>query len=97
MGISLYIVWSTKKKNIKPAIYVFAVQLVLNALWSFLFFGMQNPLLGFIEIIVLWVAIMLTILMFYRISKPAAWLLVPYLLWVSFAAVLNFSLWILNM
>lgn len=98
MGISLYIIW-TKKSNPKQkkfAIYLFAIQLILNTLWSILFFGLQNPLLAFIEIIFLWAAILLTIINFKKISKPAAYLLIPYILWVSFAAILNFSLYYLN-
>jgi tryptophan-rich sensory protein len=96
MGISLYIVWNRKKKP-KPALAIFGVQLVLNILWSAFFFGLKAPLLAFIEIILLWFAILATIIYFYRISKTAAYLLVPYILWVSFAAVLNFFLFYLNM
>jgi tryptophan-rich sensory protein len=72
------------------------MQLVLNMIWSFLFFGMQSPFLGLIDIILLWFTILATIVMFYSISKKAAYLLIPYILWVSFAAVLNFSVWLLN-
>jgi benzodiazapine receptor len=99
MGISLYIVWDNgiKSKQSKTAITIFGVQLALNTLWSILFFGFKSPLFAFIEIIFLWTAILLTILYFYRISKPAAYLLIPYILWVSFAAVLNFSIFYLNM
>jgi len=99
MGIALYLVWSSgvgsKKK--RTAILIFAVQLILNVLWSFLFFGLQSPFYAFIEIIILWLVILLTIISFYRISKPAAYLLLPYILWVSFASVLNFSILILNL
>jgi len=94
MGIALYIVW--KNKNSGFAIPVFVIQLVLNSLWSFLFFGMKNIQFAFIEIIFLWVSILLCIILFYRISKPAAYLLVPYILWVSFASVLNYELMRLN-
>jgi len=95
MGISLYLIWNEKQKgkNIQTAILVFFQQLSLNVLWSALFFGMHNPALAFIEIIVLWFAILMTIFYFAKISKTAAWLLVPYILWVSFAAFLNFSIW----
>ena len=65
----------------------FLIQLVLNALWSVAFFGLQSPLYGFIVIILLWFAILLTILSFARISRLASWLLVPYILWVSFAGI----------
>jgi len=94
MGIALYIVWKNKDSGF--AIPVFAVHLVLNPLWSFLFFGMKNIQFAFIEIIFLWVSILLCIILFYRISKPAAYLLVPYILWVSFATVLNYELMRLN-
>jgi len=99
MGISLYLVWSKgwKDKKIKTAISIFGVQLALNTLWSLLFFPLQSPLYAFIEIIILWAAILMTINAFYKISKLAAYLLVPYILWVSFAAVLNFAIMILNL
>ncbi|MEF8847314.1 MAG: TspO/MBR family protein [Candidatus Paceibacterota bacterium] len=95
MGVSLYLVWSRAKTH-KKALFVFAVQLVLNTLWSIIFFGLQAPLWGFVEIILLWVAILLTITSFYKINKTAAYLLLPYLAWVSFAAVLNLAIVILN-
>lgn len=99
MGISLYLVWSKgfEHKKTKTALFIFIVQLVLNILWSILFFGLQSPLYAFIEIIILWLAILMTIITFYKISKIAAYLLLPYILWVSFAAVLNFSILILNL
>ena len=98
MGISLYIVWSKglKKKGVKKALSVFGVQLALNILWSFLFFGLKSPLYGLIEIIILWAAILYTIILFYRVSRTAAYLLIPYILWVSFAFVLNLAIFILN-
>jgi len=98
MGISLFLVWrkGLQTEGIKTALLFFAVQLALNTLWSILFFGLKMPLLAFIEILILWYFILITLLKFRRISKPAALLLVPYLLWVSFAAVLNFFLWYLN-
>jgi tryptophan-rich sensory protein len=65
-------------------------------MWSAFFFGMQNPLYALIDIALLWLAILATILSFWKISKPAAYLLVPYILWVTFAAVLNFYIWRLN-
>lgn len=99
MGISLYIVWKEglKKKIVKTGVSIFAVQLILNSAWSFLFFGIRNPFLAFIEIIMLWTAIFLTMLVFFRIKKEAFYLLLPYLLWISFALVLNFSIWRLNL
>jgi len=98
MGISLFLIWEKglKKKQSKTAVSVFGVQLALNAIWSLLFFGLQSPFYAFIEIIFLWVAIAATIVLFYKISKPASWLLLPYIIWVSFAAFLNYSIWILN-
>lgn len=98
MGISAYLVWNKgfENKNIKISLFIFTVQLLLNALWSFLFFGLHSPLYAFIEIIILWVAIAIVILNFFRISLPAGFLLLPYLLWVSFAVVLNFYIMKLN-
>lgn len=98
MGISLYLIWmeGTGRKDVRIALGVFAIQLVLNGLWTFLFFGLQSPILGLAEILVLWVFIVLTIVLFHRIRKTAAYLLVPYLLWVSFAAFLTYTIWTLN-
>jgi len=98
MGISLYLVWNTgiEQKYVKVAIIVFIVQFVLNSLWSILFFGLQSPFLAFVEILVLWATILLTIVFFFRISVVAGWLLIPYIIWVSFAAVLNGAIWLLN-
>jgi tryptophan-rich sensory protein len=98
MGISLYLVWNKGLKNklVNKCLFIFGIQLVLNALWSFLFFGLRSPLYGFIEIIFLWIAIGFTILKFYRISKNAAFLLLPYMTWVTIATVLNYFIWILN-
>lgn len=95
MGISLYLVWT--KKFDKKAVFVFLVQLFLNSLWSILFFGLQNPFYGLIEIFFLWISILATIYFFYKISKKAAYLLVPYIVWVTFAAFLNYQIWMLNL
>jgi translocator protein len=78
------------------AILIFALQLFLNILWSVLFFGLQSPGLAFFELIMLWWAILYTIANFYRISKLAAYLLIPYIFWVSFAGFLNFIVWRMN-
>lgn len=97
MGISLFIIWN--KPNIvgkRRAMQVFFVQLVLNGLWSPLFFGLKSPTLAFAEIVILWFTIIGTIILFWKISRPAAYLLVPYLLWVTFASILNFSFMVLN-
>ena len=99
MGISVYLVWNRGlgSKKTKTAILFFALQLTLNIFWSILFFGLQSPLYAFIEIIMLWLAILLTVISFYKISKTAAYFLLPYILWVSFALILNFSILILNL
>jgi len=98
MGISAGIVWSKGYHHIwvKTALYHFVFQLLFNALWSIVFFGLKNPLLGFVVILILLTLIMLTIRWFRVISKPAALLLVPYLLWVAFASALNYKIWELN-
>lgn len=96
MGISLYIVWQKRSKSVGPAIFIFFVQLVFNVLWSLLFFGLKSPLAAFLEIIILWSLILAMIVMFRRVSRTASNLQVPYLLWVTFAAVLNFSIYYLN-
>lgn len=85
-----------EKKPVKIALLLFFVQLILNTLWSIIFFGFKMPGVAFFEIILLWFSILATIIIFYKISKPAAYLLIPYILWVSFAAVLNLFIWILN-
>ena len=94
MGVSLYLIWI--KKFDKNAFTFFTIQLILNALWSIIFFGLKSPLFAFVEIIFLWVAILITIIYFYKINEISAYLLIPYILWVSFAAILNFSIMVLN-
>lgn len=98
MGISAYLVWEkrTKKKGYGAALILFTIQLGLNYLWSFLFFGLHSPFFALIDIILLWIFILLTIIKFFKISKSAAYLLIPYLLWVTFASGLNFFVWRLN-
>ena len=100
MGISLYLFLSSKKtiglRAKRIAIIVFSVQLILNLLWSILFFGFKNPGLAFVGIVFLWIFILASIILFLRASRPAAFLLIPYILWVSFAALLNYSVWVLN-
>jgi translocator protein len=98
MGIALFLIWkSSADKTVKQtAIILFAVQLTLNFFWSFIFFKTQQLGWAFAEIIALCVMILLTILWFGKISSTAAWLLVPYISWVSFASVLNYALWKLN-
>lgn len=98
MGIAAFLVWKKglDRKNVRIALCVFIGQLILNTFWSVLFFGLHRIDGALVEIIFLWLAIFATIIAFFKISKTAAWLLVPYLLWVSFAAYLNFALWTLN-
>jgi tryptophan-rich sensory protein len=95
MGIALYLVWQKgiTNKPVKTAIVIFFVQLALNTLWPFMFFGMRSTLAGLLCIIPLWAAIIVTAALFFRISRAAGWLLIPYLLWVSFAVILNFRIW----
>ena len=98
MGIAAFLVWrrGLENRQVRIALIFFLVQLILNASWSFFFFGLQSPLYGLIVIVVLWVAVLFTSLGFYRISRAAGVLMWPYLLWVTFAAVLNESIWLLN-
>ncbi len=99
MGVAAGLVWNRidhEKEAVKNALICFAVQLGLNALWSYLFFGLKNPLLAGVEIIVLWLMIYETYTKFAKINSIAGYLLLPYLLWVSFAMVLNGSIWWLN-
>jgi len=98
MGISLFLVWRRKKEDsrVGQALLIFFVQLVLNAFWSISFFGFRSPLMGFINIVFLWLAILWTMQKFLKISNLSGLLMLPYFLWVSFAAVLNFAILILN-
>jgi translocator protein len=96
IGISLWLVWKSSSKEKSKAIWLFAFQLALNAIWSPIFFGAQSIGSALAVIVLLWAAIVLTILIFKKISRIAAWLLVPYLLWVSFASYLNYAIWSLN-
>lgn len=98
MGIAAFLVWrkGLGQKGVKMALGIFILQLVLNVLWSVIFFGRQSPGGAFVEIFFLWAAIIATIVAFAKISRPAAWLLAPYLAWVSFAAYLNYLIYILN-
>jgi len=98
MGISLYLLWrqDIKTPKVRIALFFFIVQLILNVCWSMIFFGLKFSFLAFIEILLLWAAILLTMVKALKVSKIAGILLLPYILWVSFAAVLNFFLWYLN-
>jgi len=99
MGIAAGLVWSRidyEREAVRKALLFFAIQLALNALWSILFFGIKNPLLALVEIVLLWLMIYETYVKFAKIDKIAGYLFIPYLLWVSFATVLNASIWWLN-
>lgn len=99
MGVAAGLVWNrieNDRPNVRKALVYFIIQLALNALWSLLFFGLKNPLLALVEIVLLWLMIYETYLKFIKIDKIAGYLFVPYILWVSFATVLNASIWWLN-
>ena len=96
MAVAGWLVWRRGGAASQLALRWFAVQLVLNVGWSAVFFGLQLPGLAFVEILVLWVAIAVTLVTSWKVSRAAGILLAPYLLWVSFAAVLNFAIWRLN-
>lgn len=99
MAVAAGLVWDKIKEQneeVKKALGFFLIQLTLNAIWSYLFFGLKNPMLALIEIAILWLMIYETYLKFIKINKIAGYLLIPYLAWVSFAAVLNASIWWLN-
>lgn len=98
MGISLYLVLMEWKKgtDVRVPMVLFGIQLVLNTAWSFLFFGLESPAAGLAGILLLWVFILATIITFYRINRAAAFLLIPYIAWVSLASYLNYAIFILN-
>lgn len=101
MGIAFYLVWQSPVKGLqekikRQAIKFFLIQLVFNTLWSIIFFGQQLLYLAFVEIVILWILILLTILRFNKIKPLAAYLMIPYLLWVTFASVLNLGFALLN-
>ena len=97
MGISLFLIWrSPKGKKRNDALMIFALQLLLNFAWSFFFFYFRQIGIALADIIILWMLILAMIIMFYRVSKTAAWLQIPYILWVSFATALNTGIWMLN-
>ena len=98
MGIAFFLVWKSDSSDIlkKTAITLFTIQLVLNFFWSFIFFDQHQIGWALVEIIAMWIFILLTIFAFGNVSKLAAWLLVPYISWVSFATILNYTIWKLN-
>ncbi|HVG28865.1 MAG TPA: TspO/MBR family protein [Pyrinomonadaceae bacterium] len=94
MAVAAWLVWRAAGfRAARLALALFAAQLVLNALWSVVFFGWKRPGLAFAEIMLLWAAIFATTVAFWQFSRPAAWLMIPYLWWVTFAAFLNHSIW----
>lgn len=97
MGVAAWLVWrSGGFQANKKALTFFVIQLVLNGLWSWLFFAWHRGAFAFVDVLVLWVLIVFTLVLFWRVQPLAGSLLIPYLLWVSFAAALNFSVWKLN-
>ena len=98
MGVSLYLLWMKADAGSKRrlALYAFVFQFALNILWSYVFFGLRSYLGGLIEIILLWAAIGFTIAASYRVRRAAGLVLVPYIIWVTIAALLNYYVWLLN-
>jgi len=97
MAVAAWAVWRLGGWRRNPAaLTLYSVQLLLNLLWSGLFFGQRSPFWGLIDISLLWLAILATLVLFFRRSRLAGWLMVPYLLWVSYAGALNFAIWRLN-
>lgn len=96
MGVSAYLVYQTPSENRKSALGVYALQLLVNILWSPIFFGLQAYRPAFFWLALLWVLVLVMITKFHAVDPAAAWLQVPYLLWVTFAGYLNFSIWVLN-
>ena len=96
MGISAAMIFTSDSVQKDDALFIYAVSLVLNFTWSIFFFNMQAFIVAFIILIALWLSIILTIIKYYKINKAAAWLQLPYLLWVTFAGYLNFAIILLN-
>ncbi len=95
MGIASYLVLTSGKPN-EHALTVYGIQLIFNFFWSIIFFNLELYLFAFIWLVLLWLLILKTVRLFYQISKPAGYLMIPYLLWVTFAGYLNFSIYVLN-
>ncbi len=96
MGIACFLIWKSTHPRKNQLLILYGVQLFFNALWSPAFFGLQSPGLGLLVIIPLFILIVFCVIQFKKVSTPASWLMVPYLLWVGFASMLNFSIWMLN-
>lgn len=95
MGIASYLVISSEK-NSRPALIFYGLQLLFNFIWSPIFFNLQNYLLAFIVLVILWILVVITTVMFYKISKPAGYLMIPYILWITFAGYLNLAIYLIN-
>ncbi|MDE1875171.1 MAG: tryptophan-rich sensory protein [Patescibacteria group bacterium] len=98
MGVAAFLVWDKgwERADVRKALRVFLFQLALNAAWSIIFFGLHSPFWAYVDITAMWLAILWTMILFRKTSKPASWLLAPYILWVSFAVYLNYSILVLN-
>ncbi len=98
MGIAAFLVWrkGLDRRDVRIGLALFVAQLALNVLWSIVFFGLRNPGGALVEIIVLWSVILGTVIVFNKVSRLGTVLLLPYLLWVTFAAYLNYAIWRLN-
>ena len=98
MGIAAFLVWreGTDRRDVRIALGLFVAQLVLNGIWTPIFFGAQSIVGGAVVIVALLVVLAFTIRAFFRVSRAAGWLLVPYILWVGYATALNLSIWVLN-
>lgn len=96
MGLASYLVYISDSQERRTALAMYALQLALNLIWSPVFFNARSYLGAFILLVVLWAAILITTVLFFRISKPAGWLMLPYLLWVTFAGYLNYAIYSLN-
>lgn len=98
MGIAAYLVWRAGLQNklVRIGLIIFTLQLLLNLMWSLVFFGLNSPFGALLDIVCLWLTILAAIFCFYKVSTVAGWLMVPYLVWVSFAVILNFQIWRMN-
>lgn len=96
MGISSYLIYSSHSKRKKQALKTYLTQLILNSLWTFFFFNLEWYLFSFIWILIILAFVILMTIQFYKINKTAAYLQIPYILWLIFASILNFSIYLLN-
>ncbi len=96
MGIAAWLVWREVGWTLSLPLLLFGSQLAVNVLWSVVFFGLQNPVVGFVVIVVLWAMILATLVTFWRVTPLAGALFIPYIVWVSIASTLNFEIWQMN-